>query len=217
MDTVRVNLTDGEWVIEPAVQCEGDDVIIVCDGTKSSMYIFDEGEYGNRMIGVVLEDDGKTESFGVYHLSGTDISGYMLQPPGPENPNKDSNKRIPVGSYSTTTGGSRWKNYIQINVEGTTRIGIAVHYGKYAKHSEGCVLLSYSYKKVNGITEFNTDSSRNAVWDYAQYLGAVSRTENVLMPNDGKNKTRRRDLYKYQGGMPRNSTVTLKNRWGNFY
>ena len=217
MDTVRVNLTDGEWVIEPSVVCEGDDVIIVCDGAKSSMYVFDEGEYGNRMIGVVLEDDGKTESFGIYHLSGTNISGFMLQPEGPENPNEGSNKRIPVGSYSTTTGGSRWKNYIQINVEGTGRIGIAVHYGVYRTDSKGCVLLSYSYERVNGRTKFNPDSSRNAVWDYAQYLGAVSRTENVLMPNDGKNKTRRKDLYEYQGGLPKNSTVTLKNRWGNFY
>ena len=77
--------------------------------------------------------------------------------------------------------------------------------------------MSYSYERVNGRTKFNPDSSRNAVWDYAQYLGAVSRTENVLMPNDGKNKTRRKDLYEYQGGLPKNSTVTLKNRWGNFY
>lgn len=212
MDTVCVNFIDDKWVVDPPVICEGNDVIVINDGTETSIITFDEGKYGNRFVGVVLEDDQSTESFGVYHLSGTDIVGYMLQPPGPESPIPDDqkNRRIPVGSYTTQTGkGELWYNYIQLVPTGTKRTGIAIHYGKTAEWSKGCILISYEYSKINGLTYFDIDESKSACWDYARYLGANKRTKDTPMPT---HTNRRRDRYDYPESVAKSSVVTLKNR-----
>ena len=209
-DTINISDKDGSWNVEDPILAEGNDVFNVTINGETNCYNFSEGKYGNRMNILVLEDDEKTESFGVYHLSGTNIVGYAIQPEGPEN-SLCSGKRIPEGSYSTFIGyGENWYSYIGLHGSLRTE-GIRVHYGSSRKWSQGCIIISSDYYSEDGHKLFNLNQSREAVWNYVKYLGASSRKENIPMP--ANQKRRFRDIYTYpSNNRVRESSINIMNR-----
>lgn len=48
---------------------------------------------------------------------------------------------------------------------------------------------------MNGIHRFDLNQSRNAVYEFVKYMGAVGRTENVTTPGVNNNPQRKRDRY----------------------
>ena len=90
--------------------------------------------------------------------------------------------------------------------------GIRVHYGTDYKWNIGCILLSYSYKKINGQIKFDLDESRKAVWNYVEYLGATNRELNADTPTP-ENPNRKRDRYTWKDKSRINrSNIIIKNK-----
>jgi len=215
MDTIDIkyNTTNNKWEIGTPVIAEGNDVFNVTgsDGVTTP-YTFSEGTYGKRMNVILLEEDfvldanGKPivdESFGVYHLSGKEETGFVLQPSSKTTTGHNYN----YGEYTTYIGkGAHWFNYVGLLLKGTTnKDGVRIHYGKGRSWSTGCLILSseYSYNGVSKPRSFDLNKSQEAAWIWAQYAGATSR-ENK--PMDGAN--RYRDWYTY--GTFTAPTVTIK-------
>ena len=209
-DTINISNKDGKWQVENPILAEGNDVFNVTINDETKSYTFSEGKYGNRMNILVLEDDEKTESFGVYNLSGTDMVGYAIQPEGPES-SLCSGKRIPEGNYSTFIGyGNRWNSYIGLH-GGLETEGIRVHYGQSRKWSNGCIIISSDYKSKNGNKYFDLNQSREAVWNYVKYLGATSRKVNVPMPANQNRRFRDRFIYSSNNRVEK-SSINIMNR-----
>jgi RHS repeat-associated protein len=212
-DTISVNNVNGKWDIIGVNVQSGDDVFRITIDGKTSVYTFGDGNYSNRMNILVLEGN-ENESLGIYHLSGTETAGYALQRGNPETAASGQKKRIPADVYNTYEGeGKLWPSYVGLKSDKVSPgRGIRVHYGENREWSEGCILLSSNYKKVNRRTIFNLTESRNAVWNYAQYLGATNRQLNVLTPS-GDNPNRRRDRYIWKDKSRINrSNIIIKNK-----
>ena len=205
-DTVSVNNIDGIWNITNVNVQSGNDVFNVTINGNTSTYTFSEGEYGNRMNILTLEKN-KNETLGIYHLSGTETAGYALQRGDPATVVSGMGKRIPVGLYNTYIGeGKRWPSYVGLYSENiSSNRGIRVHYGTDYTWTEGCILLSSDYKKVNGRIKFDLNESRDAVWNYVQYLGATTRKLNVPTPTL-ENPNRKRDRYTWNDKSKINSS-----------
>ena len=205
-DTVSVNNIDGIWNITNVNVQSGNDVFNVTINGNTSTYTFSEGEYGNRMNILTLEKN-INETLGIYHLSGTETAGYALQRGDPATVVSGMGKRIPVGLYNTYIGeGKRWPSYVGLYSENiSSNRGIRVHYGTDYTWTEGCILLSSDYKKVNGRIKFDLNESRDAVWNYVQYLGATTRKLNVPTPTL-ENPNRKRDRYTWNDKSKINSS-----------
>ena len=211
LDTVNIqyNSSEGRWICNEPIISEGSDVFNVTDASgNTSQTIFDNGDYGNRMNILLLEDNSVLdESFGVYHLSGTSEVGFVLQRSA-----KSEYHHNGEGTYSTYVGkGKHWFNYVGLSGNGATS-GIRLHYGKDVSFSEGCILLAYSYTSNNCGKKFNLENSRQAISNFFTYAGALSKRENVLMSMKAENTTRRKDLYNFghNDSNFRNPSVIIK-------
>ena len=211
LDTVNIqyNSSEGRWICNEPIISEGSDVFNVTDASgNTSQTIFDNGDYGNRMNILSLEDNSVLdESFGVYHLSGTSEVGFVLQRSA-----KSKYHHNGEGTYSTYVGkGKHWFNYVGLSGNGATP-GIRLHYGKDVSFSEGCILLAYSYTSNNCGKKFNLENSRQAISNFFTYAGALSKRENVLMSMKAGNTTRRKDLYNFghNDSNFRNPSVIIK-------
>ena len=212
LDTVNIqyNSSEGRWICNEPIISEGSDVFNVTDASgNTSQTIFDNGDYGNRMNILLLEDNSVLdESFGVYHLSGTSEVGFVLQ----RSAKSQKYHHNGEGIYSTYVGkGKHWLNYIGLSGNGATP-GIRFHYGANIDWSSGCILLAYSYTSNNNGKKFDIENSRQAISNFFTYAGAFSKRENVLMPRTAGNTTRRRDFYNFgdNDGNFRSPTVIIR-------
>lgn len=156
-----------------------------------------------------LEGNNK-ETFGIYHLSGTETVGYVIQPKGPATWKNDGT-RIQDGTYNTILGkGTQWPGYVGLENKTLYQgLGVRVHYGTDSSWSSGCLLLSGSYYTKNGKHSFYIGESRNAVFGFAKYMGANGRAENVLTPGTRNNPKRKIDCYNW--GKTNKTGMTVKN------
>ena len=215
MDTVNIkyNTTDNKWEIGKPVLAEGDDVYNVTDATGNiTTHTFSEGTYKNRMNIILLEDNfddanGVDESFGVYHLSGTNETGFVLQP----SENQKGHNYNGVGEYTSFIGeGEYWNNYIGIKLSVTDAVdeGIRIHYGTGRSWSKGCLIISSEYSNNgNKPKSFNLAKSQAAVCALAKYAGGTPKGTKQM----GTTRTgapRYRDYYTY--GKFTAPTVTIK-------
>ncbi len=201
MDTVNImySTTNNKWEIGNPILAKEDDVYNVtnADGNTTT-YTFTEGAYNNRMNVILLEDNlDLDESFGIFHLSGTTETGFVLQPSSTPKEGDHSNK---PGEYNSYVGeGERWTNYIGLSGNETPD-GIRIHYGKGRSWSHGCMIISSEYSSNgNGKKSFNLSKSQEAVWSLAQYAGATKR-ESIQMGTstvNGRTIPRMRDYYTY--------------------
>jgi len=193
MDTVNINKTeDGMWNISSTIVADGNDVFrIDIDGVTTD-YTFAEGDYGNR-INYLRVDESDNETFGIYHLSGTETVGYVVEPPGPETATSGTNKRIPNDAYdlSTNDNNTKWRGApIIYNDQVSANRGVKIHYGTDRSWSEACLVVSSSYSlDQNGQVKFNIGQSQSASWGINQYLGASSR-DTKYINSAGKNRHR---------------------------
>ena len=223
MDTVDIkyNTTDNKWEIGTPVIAKGNDVYNVTDanGNKTTR-TFSEGTYGNRMNVIMLEDnhevdkDGNVtvdEAFGVYHLSGTNNTGFVLQPSS--NTTSGDHYNVP-GEYSTYVGeGQLWFHYIGLKGNGATS-GIRIHYGTGRSWSTGCLILSSEYTSHGSgkPKSFNLSKSQAAIKNLINYAGGTADGTRAM----GR-ATRIRDYYTYGTASKGNKfpdfkapTVTIK-------
>jgi RHS repeat-associated protein len=194
MDTVNINKNDdGLWKVNNVIKSKGNDVFNVNDGKETSTFTFSEGEYGNRINYLRLEDDGY-ETFGVFHLSGTETTGYVVEPQGPETTKSGTNRRIPTADYNLTTSdvsGAKWRGAPTIyNDNISTGRGVKIHYGTGRIWSEACLVVSSDYTlSKSGHVQFKINESQGAAWQVNSYLGAASRDTKYINA-DGKNRHR---------------------------
>lgn len=186
-DTVDINKDDkGKWNVSKTQIAKGDDVFRVKIGDQTKTYTFSEGEYGKRINYLRLEDK-ENETFGIFHLSGTDATGYIVEPEGPDTKESGKNKRIPIGSYNLKYSNPdpklvKWPGYPLIyNNNVSAGRGILLHWGENRKWSEGCLIVSCDYSlDKQGRTTFSITKSEEMIKIIGTYLGAAKYDPNVL-------------------------------------
>jgi hypothetical protein len=174
LDTVNVTKNgQGRWYVSSISISKGNDVFLVSNGDKTDAYTFNQGEYGNRINYLRLVED-ENETFGIFHLSGTKTSGFILEPEGPSTYSANRNKRIPDDSYnlaahtssaSVNRGkeGRKWIGYPKIyNSQLSPGRGILLHYGTNRKWSVGCLVVGSELSYNNGDVSFTSKSSEKA-------------------------------------------------------
>ena len=218
-DTVNIkyNTTNNKWEIGNPTLAEGDDIYNVTDADgNTTTHTFSEGTYKNRMNIILLEDnyekDAKgnvtvNESFGIYHLSGTTETGFVLQP-------SENQKKHPyngVGKYTSFIGkGEKWNNYIGIKLSVLDAVdeGIRIHYGTGRSWSSGCLIISSEYSdNGNKPKSFNLAKSQAAVCALVKYAGGIPKGTKQ-MGTTSRGAPRYRDYYIY--GKFTAPTVTIK-------
>lgn len=176
-DTVNISNVNGKWIFDKPIMAKGDDVFnVTVDGTTRT-FTFSEGEYGERVNALNL-DITENYTLGVYHISGAKDggTGYFVTPGGEASTKVNSGARIPEGEYpiNAPKGNERWR---KPGVGGDVAPrGIRFHYdvanGFPSKSTEGCFVLSYSYKVKNGQIHFpNRADSRIASRNFDRLLG----------------------------------------------
>ena len=108
-DTLDINKNDeGKWAISNSQIVKGDDVYRVKIGDEIKTYTFSEGEYGNR-LNILNIENTDNYTLGIYHLSGSEeegATGYVVTPGGTPSTKVSSGKRLPDDTYTLTGTGS---------------------------------------------------------------------------------------------------------------
>ncbi len=193
LDTVDVTLKDdGKWEIVKTQIAKGDDVFRLKVGEETYTYTFNEGEYGKRMAYLRLEalDDPnnkkKSYTLGVFHLSGTNISGFVLEPGGPATTKSNQNQRIPTGIYnlkfsnpkyssgSTYKFSTKWPGYPLLYNEnvGKNR-GVRIHWSKATPRAwtTACLVVNTEYSiKKNCDIMYDFNKSKTTVQNIISYF-----------------------------------------------
>ena len=188
-DTVMVNYADGKWKIEDTQLAEGDDIFIINVDGKEQQYVFNIGDYGDRVDALNLEI---TDEFalGIMHVSGSEDNYYYVAPGGSSSNRVGSGARVNDGNYpiQAPTSGAKWqKPGLGGSVAGR---GIRFHYGGYdlRKASSGCFIITDDYEIKNGVVTPGLGNSKTASRKFDASLGA-SGYKNYKVPGS-KNKMR---------------------------
>jgi len=194
-DTLDINKNeDGKWIVSNTQIVEGNDVFRVKNGDETKTYTFSEGEYGKR-INYLRLDDKNSETFGVFQLSGTNTTGYIVEPEGPDTKESGKNKRIPEGDYNIMYSiGSLWPGYPLIyNNDVSTSRGVRLHWGSSRKWSEACLVVASDYSvDEQGKVRYDITNSENTSKIVNSYLGASDYDSSVL---NAKSKRRGKNIY----------------------
>lgn len=181
-DTVHINYANDKWHISQPIIAKGDDVFIVTNGKECQSYTFSDGEYGNRVDVLNMENNGEGSfNLGVYHVSGSseNATGFFVTPGGKASITIGSGKRIPDGTYpfTTPTAYNKWRTPgVGGNVAGR---GIRFHYGgnQPLNWTEGCFVISSDYTINNGTINYDLQESINSSINFNNALGASKTIE----------------------------------------
>ena len=181
MDTIEVTY-DSEtekWNLETPIVSEGDDVIYVVDVDGNvSEYVFSEGNYGERVDFLNIENTGDGGYvLGIYHVSGAKDggTGFYVTPGGDPSNTRDSGKRINESIYPIEAPfeNARWF-FPGVGGDAISR-GIRFHWGEgNAKDwTTGCFVLFSNYILNNGNISIIENDSKAAAVNFAHLLGGV--------------------------------------------
>ncbi len=194
-DTIDINKNEnGKWIVSNAQILKGNDIFRVKNGDETKIYTFSGGEYGKR-INYLRLDDKNSETFGMFQLSGTNTTGYIVEPEGPDTRESGKNKRIPEGEYNIKYSiGSLWPGYPQIyNNEVSMGRGVKLHWGSSRKWSEACLVVANDYYlDPQGKVRFDISNSENTSKIVNSYLGASDYDSSFLNANG---KRRGKNIY----------------------
>ncbi len=133
-------------------------------------------------------------TIGRYELPGTDIAGYMLEPPGPPTTKSGEGLRIPEGEYNLKWHyGSKYQDVPKLyNDRVPEERAILIHKGETGRNTKGCLLPgNYDVKNrpnrlIGGSSEGRFDELRN----YIRKIGMenmrliISEPEDSSVPGD---------------------------------
>lgn len=204
-------------------------------GDEIKTYTFSEGEYGERMNYLRLEgyddenDKKKSFTFGIYHLSGTNNTGFVFEPGGPSSSEGGHDVRIPTGTYNLSFQNPvlkegfedrftvKWPGYPLIyndNVDEDR--GIRIHWSKttFREWTLGCLIVTTKYDVKNCTYKNIFESSKSAVKSIISYF-----EENVSFEQytgkDGYRNSSGSDRYFYpyypSGGSAKNKALIIKS------
>ncbi len=199
-DTVQISYGNDKFSIGNISLAEGDDVFLVTVGDQTSSYVFNEGEYGNRVNMLNLEI-GETKSdltLGFFYVSGEgpNGAGFYVAPGGESSAATGSCARIPDGTYpiDAPAQGADW----QKPGEGgsVASRGIRFHYGggsgaSLHQWTQGCFIMTSDYTPNNGNYTVNGDTSQETSRRFDQTLGASGS----FLYKTSKGKTREGSLF----------------------
>jgi hypothetical protein len=150
------------------------------DGETTS-HTFSEGEYGERIVMLNLENTDE-HTLGVYHVSGEEIesgrTGYYVTPGGEASTEIESGARLPADTYDLASGeAGNWKQIWVTNGASSGYVGgrgVKLHFARdrAAGWIDGCFVLSSSYTKSGGSVQFDFEESRVATMLMDYHLGA---------------------------------------------
>ena len=106
---------------------------------------------------------------GVWYIPGTDISGYMLEPPGQSSEEEGSDQRIDAGTYNLELNTGKKYGLRLDDVPG--RSDIIIHTGNYPGDTEGCLLPGVTVGSNSVGT--NPANSYNTVKQLVNYFNNV--------------------------------------------
>nr|WP_305067218.1 RHS repeat-associated core domain-containing protein [Mangrovivirga halotolerans] len=184
-DTVDINKnSEGIWEISKVQLAKGDDIFRVNDGENTKTYTFSEGEYGERVNMLNLENTDKY-TLGVYHISGVKFKegrvGYFVTPGGSASTKVGSNKRLPADIYQLqeSPAGTQWQQVWVTNGNANGDVsarGIKIHFAGNtpSNWTQGCFVISSSYTKKGGNIRYDFEQSRVALMLLDFHLGANS-------------------------------------------
>ena len=180
-DTINLIQNNNIWSIKSTSIARGNDVFNLTyqDGTSSS-YEFSEGEYGERVSCLNIENTGKGGyTLGVYHVSGAikGGTGFYVTPGGDASNKLNSNKRILDGSYPINMPfkNAEWR-YPGIGGSAVQR-GTRFHYSGSKNPlpwTKGCFVLfpNYSFDD-RGQLHIDPKLSIEAAINFAHLMGGV--------------------------------------------
>jgi RHS repeat-associated protein len=176
LDTVDVfRNNDGIFQISNVQMVEGNDVFRVNYGDETRTYTFSEGEYGNRLNMLYLENTGEGGYLlSVFHVSGGAYeqgrTGFAVSPGGRFSTVRGSNKSLPADTYvlGASPNGVLWIQPWVVsgqNVGSVWDRGIKFHYsGEFpieSNHTLGCFVVASSYSKRGRSIVLDPMDSRN--------------------------------------------------------
>jgi len=185
LDTVDINYNDDEiWEITNTQMVKGDDIFRVTRDGKTTTHTFSEGEYGERVNMLNLENN-EDYTLGIYHVSGAKRengrTGYFVTPGGESSTDLNSGKRLPKDTYDLQSSpeSASWRQVWVTNGETNGDVsarGIKFHFaGSNVKSwTDGCFVLSSSYSKSGSRIDFDFGESRSATMWMDFNLGATS-------------------------------------------
>ena len=192
--TVTYNSDTNHWDLGTPIIAKGNDVINVTDKDgNTTSYEFSEGEYGERINMLNLENTGEREDgyvLGVYHVSGAKEggTGFYVTPGGNASNDENSGRRIIEGTYPIVAPfeKARWL-FPGVGGEAIVR-GCRFHWGDgIAKDwTDGCFILfsNYTLDRAKNICITETNS-KNAAINYAHLLGGVGTASSTYKGRTG--------------------------------
>ena len=181
MDTLDIIKNDaGKWSVSNIQIVKGDDVYRLKTGDETKIYSFSEGEYGNR-VNVLNLENNDDYTLGIYHISGVEKggTGYTITPGGEASTEVGSNKRLPNDTHTLGQGAGKWQQPWVLSGEISGDVssrGIKFHFGYSTPRTwtQGCFVLSSDYTKVGNTIKYTERESRQALRDFDSNLGAKS-------------------------------------------
>ncbi|MDE7375813.1 MAG: hypothetical protein K2N16_03080, partial [Muribaculaceae bacterium] len=179
-DTVNICYKDGKWNISNLIIAKGDDVFNITIDDETSSVTFSEGEYGNRVDALTLQNAGEgSYALGVYHVSGEaeGATGFYVTPGGESSNVEGSKRRIKDGVYPIKEPDQnpnlKWHTPGVGGVVASR--GIRFHYTEDTialNYTKGCFVLATDYSISNGKIIYDLQNSLNASISFNMALGA---------------------------------------------
>jgi RHS repeat-associated protein len=187
MDTINItyNSNNNQWEFDKPILSKGADVFNVTDANgNKTQTVFDEGNYGERMCVLNLEEVGDC-TLGIYHVSGQDdnwATGFVATPDGDPSIKPGSGCRLPDGIYPLSptynVDDAKWVQPTVYSARGIKihPVGITpLEWSKVGQWTDGCYVVGTKYRIRGGKIEFNTAYSRQTSYDFNGFLGASKR------------------------------------------
>lgn len=194
-DTLDIIKNDkGKWSVSNTQIVKGDDVFRVNNGTETKTYTFSEGEYGERMNVLNLENN-ENFTLGIYHISGQEgegATGFAVTPGGDPDTKVGSGKRLPDDTYSLAPPSSHGVKWVQPGInsgESSGYVGgrgVRIHPAPSkneitgaSQWTEGCYVVCTDYSLINGKIYYNSKLSIQTSKQINTMLGATKHYDAV--------------------------------------
>ncbi|HZH72823.1 MAG TPA: DUF5675 family protein, partial [Mariniphaga sp.] len=128
------------------------------DGGTAFRYLMTEVVEGANTINAFRFWQSAASTVAAFSVPASGLTGYFMEPGGPDSNIKDSGLRIPEGQYDVVPHW-RTKHYGRYSLQNSSllgsRGGILMHYGTSSKWTEGCLLpaCNWSNNTISGSLE----------------------------------------------------------------